>query len=134
MKAVLDTNVFISGIFWEGNFCSQIIEAWKEGKINLVTSSPIIEELIKVLNNFKIQMQDEEIKKWKKIIIENSVIVEPSIKLDLIKDDPSDNKFIEAALAGKARIIVSQDKNLLKLKQYENIKIVSPEYFLETIF
>ncbi|MBI2672330.1 putative toxin-antitoxin system toxin component, PIN family [Candidatus Woesearchaeota archaeon] len=133
MKAVLDTNVFISGIFWEGNFCSQIIEVWKEGKITLVTSSPIIEELIKVLKDFKVQMQDEEIKEWEKVIIENAVIVESSIKLDLIKDDPSDNKFIEAALTGKAKFLVSQDKHLLRLKQYENIKIVTPEDFLKLI-
>ncbi|MFA5856858.1 MAG: putative toxin-antitoxin system toxin component, PIN family [Candidatus Pacearchaeota archaeon] len=127
MRVILDTNVFISGIFWEGNFCSQLIDKWKNNKFDLVYSIEILEELIKTLSNFKIQMSDEMIEDWRNLIIGNSIIVEPLIKLDIIKDDPEDNKFLEAAIAGKVNIIVSQDKHLLKLKEYENIKIINPE-------
>ena len=61
MKVVLDTNIFISGIFWENN-SSKIIDFWRQEKITLISSLPIIKELVKVLDDFKIRMPDEMIK------------------------------------------------------------------------
>lgn len=133
MRVVLDTNVFISGIFWQGNFSSQIINLWKKRKFNLISSIQIIEELEKTLSTFKIQMGNEVIKEWRRIIIENALIVEPSQKIDIIKADSDDNKFLEAAVTGNAKYIVSQDKHLLNLKEFKGIKIVTPEEFLERI-
>ena len=127
MKVILDTNVFVSGIFWESNFCSQIIEKWRERKFDLVSSMEIIKELVKTLSNFKIQMPKDMINEWKNMIIENSIIVEPTIKLDIIKDDPDDNKFLEAGIIGNADLIISQDKHLLKVKEHKGIKIIKPE-------
>jgi uncharacterized protein len=127
MRVILDTNVFISGIFWEGNFCSQIIRAWAEKKFDLVSSIKIIEEFVETLKDFKIQMPPEMIEEWRNLIIENSIIVEPTIKLEVIKDDAEDNKFLEAAVSGEADLIISQDKHLLNLKEYKGIKILKPE-------
>jgi len=127
MRVILDTNVFVSGIFWEGNFCSQIIEKWRERKFELVSSMEIIKELVKTLSDFKIQMPKDMINEWKNRIIENSIIVEPTIKLDIIKDDPDDNKFLEAGITGNVDLIISQDKHLLKVKEYDKIKIIKPE-------
>ena len=79
------------------------------------------------MNNFKIKMPDEMIDEWKNIIIENSFMVEPKIKLQIIEDDSDDDKFLEAAMAGNADFIISQDKHLLKLGEYEGIKIIKPE-------
>ena len=72
-------------------------------------------------------MPAEMVEEWKNLIIKNSIIVEPSIRLNIIKDDPDDNKFLEAGISGNADLIISQDKNLLKLKEYQKIKIISPE-------
>ena len=127
MRVILDTNVFVSGIFWEGNFCSQIIDKWKNKKFELVSTMDILEEFVETLKNFKIQMPDKMIEEWKNLIIENSVIIKQKIKLNAIKDDPNDNKFLEAGISGNADLIISQDKHLLKLKEYQGIKIVSPE-------
>ena len=46
-----------------------------------------------------------------------------------MKDDPNDNLFVETAVAGNADYIVSQDKHLLKLKEFKKIKIITPEEF-----
>ena len=127
MKIIFDTNVFVSGIFWEGNFCSQIINKWKNKKFELVSSVEIIDELIKTLKNFKIQMPDDIIEEFRNLIIENSIIVNPAIKLNIIKDDLDDNKFLEAGITGNIDLIISQDKHLLKLKEYQGIKILNPE-------
>tara|TARA_Y100000310_G_scaffold305546_1_gene345794 strand:+ start:586 stop:987 length:402 start_codon:yes stop_codon:yes gene_type:complete len=127
MRVVIDTNIFISGIFWEGNFCSQIIEKWKIKSFELVSSIEIIDELIETFRNFKIQMQEDIIEEWRNMIIENSIIVKPTIKLNVVKDDPDDNKFLEAGVTGKVDFIISQDKHLLKFKEYQGIKILNPE-------
>ncbi|MBI2109856.1 putative toxin-antitoxin system toxin component, PIN family [Candidatus Woesearchaeota archaeon] len=130
MRAIIDTNIFVSGIFWEGNFCSQIIDKWKNKKFELISSMDILEEFVETLRTFKIQMSDDMIEEWRNLIIENSIIVEPTIKLNVIKDDIDDNKFLEAGISGNADLIISQDKHLLKLKEYQGIYIVSPEEVL----
>jgi len=127
MKAVMDTNVFVSGIFWEGNFCSSVIKKWRNGEFDLITSIEILDEFVRTLKSFKIRMPDDMINEWRNLIIENSTIVESITKIDVVKDDPDDNKFIEAAVAGKADIIISQDKHLLKVGEYKGIKIIGPE-------
>ena len=127
MRAIIDTNVFVSGIFWEGNFCSQIIDKWKNKKFELVSSMDILKEFAETLRNFKIQMSDEMIEEWRNLIIESSVIINPKIKLNVIKEDPDDNKFLEAGISGNVDLVISQDKHLLNLRDYQGIKIVNPE-------
>src|SRR3989344_5896274 len=133
MKVVLDTNVFISGIFWEGNFCAKIIDLWREEKVTLVSSIELIEELVKTLKSFKIQMDESIIKSWRESIIKNSIMIEPTEKISVIKEDSGDNKFLETAVAGKVEYIISQDKHLLNLKEFREIKIVKPEEFLRVL-
>lgn len=55
------------------------------------------------------------------------------MKINLIKDDPQDNKFLECALEGKAKFIISGDDHLLALKEYGQILIVTPAAFLSLI-
>ena len=133
IRIVADTNIFISGIFWEGNFSSQVIDLWRRGNIELVSSLPIVEEIVRNLIGFKIEMEEESVKEWEQIILENAMLVEPNEKLDIVKDDPTDNKFLEAAIAGNAEYIITQDNHLLKLKEFRGIKIITPEEFLKII-
>ena len=128
MKVVLDTNIFISGIFWKGA-SNKVITNWKEGKFTLVTSLETMSEIIKVLKDFKIKLSDDMIKEWVDLIVRNSIIVEPKEKIDVVKDDTKDNIFIETAVAGNVDYIVSQDNHLLKIKGFRGIKIITPEEF-----
>ena len=128
MKVVLDTNIFISGIFWKGS-SNRVITNWKEGKFTLVTSLEAASEIIKILKDFKIKLSDEMIKEWVDLIVRNSMIVEPKEKIAIVKDDPKDNIFIETAVAGNVNYIVSQDNHLLKLKEFRGIKMITPEEF-----
>jgi len=128
VKVVLDTNVFISGIFWRGS-SNKVIMSWKEGKFTLVTSLEIISEIIKVLKDFKIKLSDDMIREWIDLIVRNSIIVEPKERINIVKDDPKDNIFIETAAAGNADYVISQDNHLLKLKEFKGIKIIAPEEF-----
>ena len=128
MKVVLDTNVFISGIFWKGS-SNKVITNWREGKFTLVTSLEAVSEIIKVLKDFKIKLSEDMIKEWIDLIVRNSVIVEPKERIAIVKYDPKDNIFIETAVAGNCDYIVSQDNHLLKLKEFRGIKMITPEEF-----
>ena len=128
MKVILDTNIFISGIFWKGS-SNNAITNWKEGKFTLVTSLEAVSEIIKVLKDFKIKLSDDMIQEWVDLIVRNSIIIEPREKIEAVKDDPKDNIFIETAVAGNVDYIISQDNHLLKLKEFRGIKIITPEEF-----
>lgn len=132
MKVVLDTNIFISGIFWKGS-SYDILCFWKEGKLTLATSLKCVSEIARVLNDFKIKLPENIIKEWIELIVQNSQIVEPEEKLDIIKDDTGDNIFIETAVASNAEYFISQDNHLLKLKEFRGIKIIKPDEFLEIL-
>ena len=131
IRIVVDTNVFLSGIFWKGNFSSKIIDLWRDRKVDLISSISIIDELIRNLKGFKIKMDEDIVQEWENMILENSFLVEPEEKIDIIKDDFDDNKFIEAAVAGEAEYIVTQDNHLLKIKEFKSIKIITPKEFLD---
>ena len=64
---------------------------------------------------------------------EHVVLVDPKEKIRLIEDDPKDNIFIECALAGECKFIVSGDHHLLKLKEYKDIKIVTAKEFMSLV-
>ena len=133
IRVVADTNIFLSGIFWKGNFSSQIIELWRNRRIDLISSIPIIEELTKNLKSFKIKMDEDSVQEWKNMILENSLLVEPEEEINIVKDDVSDDKFVEAAVTGKADYIITQDNHLLKIKEFRGIKILTPKEFLDII-
>lgn len=130
--AVLDTNIFVSGIHWHG-FSEKVLHAWIEGRFVSVCSLPIIDEITRVLMAFKVPLRQEDISWWESLILEKSAIVFPVNHLEIVRDDPDDNKFIEAAVEGKADYIVSQDKHLLNIKEYNGIKIVHPKEFLQIL-
>lgn len=128
---MLDTNVLISGTFWTGS-SYEILKLIDKGGLKLVISPSILTEYDRVLHSQEIL--DKEAYKYERAlaiqkILQSAIIVNPTEHIDLIKEDPNDNKFIEAALEG-ADYIVSRDYHLLKLKQYKNVKIVSPEEFI----
>ncbi len=97
-----------------------------------MTSLSLIEELIEILQTFRIQMPLGMIEAWRMMIMNNSLIVYPTNKLDIVKEDPDDNKLFEAAIVGKAEYIISQDKkHVLSIGEYKGIQTISPEQFLQ---
>ena len=89
--------------------------------------------MIKVLRDFKIKLEDELLKYWIDLIVINSEFVSIKNELKIINEDETDNKFIEVAAIGDADYIVTQDKHLLNLKEYKDIKIITPDEFLRVL-
>lgn len=133
MRIVLDTNVLISSTFWYGA-SDKILKKVEVKEIELIISKEIVEEFSGVLNYKEIQqkIKDKNLEILRSVekIVSIATIVEPKQKLDIIKEDSDDNIILECAIEGQASYIVSYDLHLLKLKEFENIKILTPEYFL----
>lgn len=131
IKVVIDTNVFVSAILFDGEL-DKLINLWKRKKFTFLLSKEILEEYIKVLSYKKFELSDKIIKR---IIYEELLPYTKNIKvkkrINIIKKDPSDNIFLECALEGKANYIISGDKHLLQLKQYKSIKIISFREFIK---
>ncbi len=130
MRAVIDTNVFVSSFF--GGIPLKVIEYWFSGRLTLCVSKPILKEYFDVLSRF--EFEDNSILYRLKSAFERNFnllfINNPQEQL-WIKEDPADNKFIACAIALKAEYIVSGDAHLKKLKNIGKIKIVSPAGMLE---
>jgi putative PIN family toxin of toxin-antitoxin system len=130
MKVVLDTNVFISGVFFSGP-PYQILKAWNDGKIQIVLSESILEEYIRVAEVLSERFPKIQLGPILELLI---VEAEFTFAFDLPKPvcaDPDDDKFIECAIAGKAEAIISGDKHLLKASGYHGLKIMTPRKFVD---
>ena len=138
LRAVIDTNLFISGIFGkEGSLAAKIQDMWIEEDFEMVTSIEIMKEVSRVLQYPKIRQgfhaKDETIKRFFHLIFRKALITKDIYKTDKVTEDPTDNKFLACALEAKADYIVSGDKHLRNLKQFHGIKIVDAKTFVETI-
>lgn len=136
MIIVLDTNVWLSALFWEG-MSAQIIEIAEDKKFNLdiFASKEILFEINKVINReAKFQKflggKKENMELLFAKILDLAELVEPTEKLDVVKADPDDNKILEAALASNADYAISHDRHLTGLKEFEGVKIITPPEFL----
>lgn len=133
MKIIIDNNVFISGIFWKGA-PNEIIKLAEEEKLEISATLEIIDELFGVLKRNKFEKLFEEAaiepEYIFKKIFELVKIYSCKTIMRIIKEDPSDDKFLTCALAVKADFIISGDKHLLKLKSFQNIPILTPREFM----
>ena len=136
MKVVLDTNVLVSGTFWTGK-SFEIIKKIDIREIELILSEEIIEEYHKIISSEEIieKICDKNLiaNQAMQKIIQDSIIVFPTTKFNIIQDDFDDNKILECAFEGKADYVISQDKHLLDLKEFKGIKILTPDDFLKTL-
>lgn len=127
-KVVLDTNVLISALGWNG-VPRKIVQKCLNGDLTILTSSEQIDELRRVMDYPKFTFTEEQKNIFISIILEVAEMVEITGKLKFVKDDPDDDAILETALAGNAEYIVSGDLHLLSLETFANIKIVTAAEF-----
>ncbi len=129
-KIVVDTNVFVSSFF--GGNPRKIIDLWKTGEIVLCLSKPIVDEYVEVLSRLGL-LDEGELKELLDVFAKglNVLFSATTPSLNLIEEDPDDNKFIECAVALKSSYIISGDKHLQSIGDYMGIHIVTPTEFLQ---
>lgn len=137
LKAVVDTNLFISGLFGEGSLSAKLQDLWIKQEFDLVTSIEIMKEVSRVLHYPRIKLQfnikEETVKRFFRLVFRKAMVTKDLYVTDKITDDPTDNKFLACALEGKADFIISRDPHLRNLKQFHRIPIVDVKDFLEQL-
>lgn len=128
-RILLDTNIYISAIFFGGK-PKELIELAKNKEIEIVISQHILWEIREVLSRkfniseFRINVIEHDILSIAKVVV---VFTRPDIGLL----SPGDNEILACAKDGKADIIITGDNHLLKLQEFDGIKILTPAIFLK---
>ena len=130
MKIVLDTNVFISGIFFRGP-PFEILNAWKHSRLQIVLTKKILEEYQRVAGALANKFPTIHILPIIELLTIHSLFIDADDFAISVCQDPDDNKFIECAIASKAKIIVSGDKHLLNVTGYQGITVLKPREFVD---
>lgn len=130
MKAVFDTNIFISAFAIPRSRAGAAILKVAEGDVQLVISRDIIHETLEVLAR-KFDRNPEELARVAVYLSELAEVVTPRRRLKVLGDEP-DNRILECAVTGKAEVIVTGDQAMLRLGAYRGIRILSLKDFLES--
>ena len=131
IRVVIDSNVFVSSFF--GGNPKRIIDLWKNEEIILCLSKDVLDEYIDVLQRVGLKDEDE-IEELLSLFAKgfNILFTAKTPRIEAVKEDPGDDKFIECAVALKAEVVVTGDKALRTVGDYIGIKILTPQEFLKT--
>jgi len=128
LRIVINTSVIISHLY--GGASKKVVDLWKHGHLQLIVSAEIIEEYLRVLSEQGLSERAfEGFANW---FSHKSKVtaVRPGMHFKVCRDE-NDDMFLDAAYAGKAKYIISWDKDLLAIEKFKGIKIVNPGEFLE---
>jgi putative PIN family toxin of toxin-antitoxin system len=127
---VLDTNVLISAIAFEGK-PREVFSKVLKGQIQLAISEDILGEMEGVLSGKKFKYPKGVVRSIRNALEDLAEFVIPQKEVKRIKKDPDDNRILECAVEAEAHFIISGDKHLLELKQYKNTRIITPSDYLK---
>lgn len=130
MRVVFDTNIFVSAFAVPGSLAEKAVLKIIEGEDILLLSREMLDELLSILST-KFSRDREEISRVAVILSEMAEWVKPNIRISVLRDEP-DNRILECAASGEADIIVTGDKEMLRLKVYEKTKVISLKGYLES--
>lgn len=132
LRATVDANILVSGFAYPRGKPFQLLKRALEGEVNLTISQPIIDEGLEVLSR-KFGYPPEDIAEARALVSQAARIVVPAVELDVIKEDPDDNRVLECAVSAGADYIVTGDEDLLRLGRYDAIRILRVADFLEIV-
>ena len=133
MRLVTDTNVLISALLAGSSLPAHLITLWREGRFDLLTSAVQLDELIRVTRYPKIRERLTPALAGRLIneLRDIAILVE-NLPQVTVCADPFDNYLLAMAAAGAADFLVTGDKrDLLSLRLYERVRIVTVREFLE---
>ena len=137
VRAVLDANVYISAVMRPEGPPGQIVERFlRDTAFEIVMSQAIVDEVLRAFTYPKVRKHiraglDPEL--WFEDIVVLAQLVSGEYELPGVSKDPDDDKYIAAAVEGRAAFVVAGDLDLLGVKEHEGIRIVSPRAFLDLL-
>jgi len=129
LRVVLDTNILVSALIFPGGPPEDVYRLALEGRVELVTSRPLLVELGRVLTEkfgWESSRTDEVVTQVARL----GHVVRPTETVSEISADPSDDRVLEAAAEGGAEVIVSGDRHLLRLGTWRAVRIEPAARFL----
>ena len=131
LRITADTNIFISGLSFKGK-PFELLTLVRSGRIELAISDAILTEVKRVLS-LKFHWPEEDIAAIEKQIRSFTRHVQPQETVDLVKEDPTDNRILECAAAARSEYVVTGDNHLLKLGSFGKVPIVNVAQFLDEL-
>lgn len=135
IRVVIDANVLVSAVLKPQSNPDKIIDLIKQGSLVLAMSHDILAELKRVLLYPKIRkvlkLTTKEIGESLAQMASAAIITPGRIRVEAIESDPDDNRYLECAVEARADFIISGDRHLKDLKNFQGIEIVDPATFLE---
>jgi putative PIN family toxin of toxin-antitoxin system len=132
VRIVLDTNVFVSGVFFGGP-PGRILEAWRNGRIQLVLSPEILDEYQRVGQLLGEQYEGADLEPILRLLAVNAEIVDAHALTEGVSRDPDDDKFLACAFAAGVSVIVSGDKDLLASSGWRNVRVLRPRQLVDEL-
>lgn len=133
-RVVLDTNLLVSYLLTAGTTLSQIIDAWEAERVVVLTSPPVLDELIEVLDRPRLRQNlSSDPRVLVELLLTEAVLTPGQLTVSGVCRDPKDDKFLACALEGGANYIVTGDADLLVLQTYHGARIVRPAEFVELL-
>ena len=137
IRAVVDTNLLVSAFISPASYPREIARHWRRGDFVLVTSREIAEEIDRVLHlpriKIKYHVTEPDIQAFVLALIHLGSCVSGGLALKGVAPDLGDDKIISCAVEGAAKFIVTGDKALQGLGQYQGIKIINAQQFIEIL-
>jgi uncharacterized protein len=130
IRVTADTNVLVSGLMFQRGKPFEFLRMAVEGEIAVAVSPPIISEMLNVLDR-KFGIGAREVNEYWDTVRAATRLVHPTLTVDVVHEDRDDNKILECAVAAGSQYLVTGDKHLLRLRQYEGIQIVTVSDFLD---
>lgn len=130
MRVVLDTNVFISGVFFQGP-PYRILDAWRHRRLHLVVSPAIVEEYQRVSQELAAQFPLVDLGEALELLAAYAQVRDPRPLPEPVCADPADDEFLACALGARVRLVVSGDRHLLAADGYRGIRVLRPRRFVE---
>lgn len=129
MRVVFDTNIYVSAFVIQRGLAEKAMLRIIEGEDALLISKDILDELLSTLAR-KFSRDIDELSRVAVTLTEMAETIKTESRLKALKDD-TDNRMLECAADGRADLIVTGDKDMLQLKNYKGIKIISIRSYLE---
>lgn len=129
-RVTADSNIYISALLFGGP-PDDLLTLARSGKIHLTISDAILDEVTRVLRD-KFDFTPQAVAIAREQINIFTERVAPVEIVDVVREDPTDNRILECAQEGKSEFLVTRDKHLLKLKSFGATKIILAAEFLET--
>jgi putative PIN family toxin of toxin-antitoxin system len=137
LRAVLDTNVCVSGTILARGTSFEILEAWRRQAYILVASEAIIAEIERVLRYPRIRdryaVSEGDVARLVESLRADALVVPGDYEVSGVSPDPDDDKFLACALEAQADCVVTGDPDLLDLGRYQGVSILKPHEFLERL-